>query len=163
MFWRLSHILRKEIAPKAVAIGAKVVAMDVLETTCRRTPKERLEPCFKTILTPLHNITDPTIPAPFSTDDAFKAKHEHVKTRAQIAMDALQKKLGTAAYTAALVAVRDEVRARRRQRSSKRKIEAIAAPEKHGRDKRKKFEKNRDRKKSRATEQKKMRQSFKGW
>lgn len=163
MFWRLSHILRKEIAPKAVAIGAKVVAMDVLETTCRRAPRERLEPCFKTILTPLHNLTDPTIPAPFSTDDAFKAKHEHVKTRAQIAMDALQKKLGTAAYTATLVAVRDEVRARRRQRSSKRKIEAIAAPEKHGRDKRKKFEKNRDRKKSRATEQKKMRQSFKGW
>ena len=162
-FWRLSHILRKEIRPTAVAITPKVIAMEVLETICRRTSAERLGPSFKTILTPLHNITDPTIRAPISMDDQFKNKHEHLKTRAQILMDALQKKFGTPEYTKQLMAIRDEVRARREQRAAKRKIEAIAQPEKHGRDKRKKFEKNKERRKHRASEQKHMRQAYKNW
>lgn len=163
LFWRLSHILRKEIRPTAVAITPKVIAMEVLETICRRTSAERLGPSFKTILTPLHNITDPTIRAPISMDDQFKNKHEHLKTRAQILMDALQKKFGTPEYTKQLMAIRDEVRARREQRAAKRKIEAIAQPEKHGRDKRKKFEKNKERRKHRASEQKHMRQAYKNW
>lgn len=163
LFWRLSHILRKEIRPNAVAIAPKVIAMEVLETICRRSSPERLALSFKTILTPLHNITDPTIRAPVAMDEVFKTKHEHLKTRAQISMDALQKKFGTQEYTKQLMAIRDEVRARREQRASKRKIEAIAQPEKHGRDKRKKFEKNKDRRKHRASEQKHMRQAYKSW
>ena len=163
LFWRLSHVLRKEIRPTAVAIAPKVVAMEVLETICRRTAGERLEPSFKTILLPLHNITDPTIRPPKSMDEVFNSKHEHLKTRAQILMDALQKKFGTAEYSKQLMAIREEVRARRQQRSAKRKIEALAQPEKYGRDKRKKFEKNRERKKVRSKEQKVMRQTYKNW
>lgn len=163
LFWRLSHIIRKEIRPTAVAITPKTVAMEVLETICRRSAAERLGPSFKTILTPLHNLTDPTIRPPMSWDEVFKTKHEHLKTRAQILMDALQKKFGTAEYSKQLMAVREEVRARRQQRSSKRKIEAIANPEKYGRDKRKKFEKNKVRRKVRSSEQKTMRQAYKNW
>ena len=44
-----------------------------------------------------------------------------------------------------------------------RKIDAIVQPEKYGRDKRKKFEKNKERLKTRSKEQKVMRQSFKRW
>ncbi|KAH7328629.1 armadillo-type protein [Stachybotrys elegans] len=160
---RLSYLLRKEIAPKAVAITSKTVAMEVLETICRRSPMERIRPSIKTILVPLHNLTDPSIPAPFSMDEVFKTKHEALKTRAQILMDSLQKKLGTAEYSQMLLAIREEVREKRRQRQSKRKIEAIAQPEKYGRDKRKKFEKNRERKKVRSQEQKVARQAYKGW
>ena len=78
-------------------------------------------------------------------------------------MDSLQKKFGTEEYSRVLMLIREEVKARRLERSSKRKIEAVANPEKYGRDKRKKFEKNRDRKKVRASENKARRQAFKNW
>ncbi|KAF4982719.1 hypothetical protein FZEAL_1708, partial [Fusarium zealandicum] len=163
LFWKLSHIIRREIPPRAVAITPRVAAMEALETVCRRSPSERLLPSLKTILIPLHNLTDPSIAPPFSNDELFKTKYESLKTRAQIMMEALQKKFGTAEYSKQLLAIREEVRAKREQRASKRKIEAIAHPEKYGRDKRKKFEKNRDRKKTRSQEQKVMRTSYKGW
>ena len=118
---------------------------------------------LKTILTPLHNLTDPSIPAPFSMDEVFKTKHEGLKTRAQILMDSLQKKFGTAEYSKQLMSIREEVKTRRLQRSSKRKIEAVAQPEKYSKDKRKKFEKNKERKKMRSKEQKGMRQAYKTW
>jgi U3 small nucleolar RNA-associated protein 20 len=163
LFQRLSHVLRKEIAPRAVAIVSKVVAMEVLETVCRRSSTDRLRPSLKTILVPLQNITDPTIAAPYSADELFKTKHEALKTRAQILMDSLQKKFGTVEYSKQLLAIREEVKAKREQRSSKRKIEAIAHPEKYGRDKRKKLEKEKERRKMRSKEQKSMRQAYKGW
>lgn len=163
LFRRLSHVLRKEVPPRGVAMTSKVTAIEVLETICRRTSNDRLEPSLKTILVPLHHLTDPDIPVPVSMDDGFKTKHEHLRNRAQILMDSLQKKFGVAEYSKQLMLIRDEIRARRLQRSSKRKIEAIAQPEKYGRDKRKKFEKNRDRKKNRSSEQKAMRQNYKAW
>ncbi|KAL0938655.1 U3 small nucleolar RNA-associated protein 20 [Colletotrichum truncatum] len=163
LFWKLSSLLRKDVRPKSTAITPKVVAMEVLETICRRVPQENLKPSFKTILYPLQNLTDPNIPVPFSTDELFKTKLDGLKTRAQILMDSLQKKFGTAEYTQTLLAIREEVRTRRQQRSSKRKIEAIAQPEKYGRDKRKKTEKKKEKKKVRSAEHKAFRQTYKGW
>ncbi|TWU74535.1 U3 snoRNP protein [Metarhizium rileyi] len=163
LFWRLSHILRREIPPRSLAINSKVAAMEILETICRRILNTSSRPSLKTVLVPLQQLTDPSIPAPFSNDESFKTKLEGVKTRAQIMMDSLQKKYGTAEYSKILVEIREEVRERRKQRSSKRKIEAITQPEKYGRDKRKKFEKNKERRKVRSKEQKVARQSFKGW
>jgi U3 small nucleolar RNA-associated protein 20 len=163
MFRQISRVIRREIPPRAVAITPKVAAMELLETVCRRSSLERLRPSFKTILVPLHNLTDPSIAAPFSNDELFKTKHEALKTRAQILMESLQKKFGTSEYSKQLLAIRDEVRKKREERSSKRKIDAIIKPEKYGRDKRKKFEKNKSRLKTRSKEQKDMRQSFKRW
>ncbi|OHF03572.1 down-regulated in metastasis [Colletotrichum orchidophilum] len=163
LFWKLSSILRKDVRPKSTAITPKTVAMEVLETICRRVPQEHLEPSFKTVLYPLQNLTDPNIPVPYSTDELFKTRLEALKTRAQILMDSLQKKFGTADYTKQLLSIREEVRTRRQQRSSKRKIEAIAQPEKYGRDKRKKTEKKKERKKVRGQEHKQLRQAYKGW
>jgi U3 small nucleolar RNA-associated protein 20 len=163
LFRQISHVIRREIPPRAVAITPKVAAMELLETVCRRSSLERLRPSFKTILVPLHNLTDPSIAPPFSNDELFKTKHEALKTRAQILMDSLQKKFGTAEYSKQLLAIREEVRKKREERSSKRKIDAIVQPEKYGRDKRKKFEKNKSRLKTRSKEQKVMRQSFKRW
>lgn len=163
LLWRLSHILRKEIRPTGMAIVPKTTAMEVLETICRRCPKDDLRSSLKTMLMPLHHLTDPTIPVPHSTDDVFKTKHEALKTRAQILMDALQKKYGTMEYSQTLLAIREEVKARRQERSSKRKIDAIAQPEKYGRDKRKKFERNKERRKTKSKEHRMMRQAYKGW
>jgi len=163
LFLRLSHILRKEVRPRAMAINGKVAAMEIMETIFRRRSLKQTRPSLKTILSPLAQLTDPSIPTPFSNDELFKTKLEGVKTRAQILMDSLQKKFGTSEYSTVLMQVREEVKARRQQRSAKRKIEAIAQPEKYGRDKRKKFEKNRDRRKVRSREQKQARQSYKGW
>ncbi|KAG7105670.1 hypothetical protein HYQ44_015128 [Verticillium longisporum] len=87
----------------------KVVAMEVLETVCRRVPDENLAPSLKTILFPLQAITDPHASTPFSLDEGFKTKHDALKTRAQILMDALQKKFGTAEYTKQLLAIREEL------------------------------------------------------
>ncbi|KAG6247387.1 hypothetical protein E4U24_003172 [Claviceps purpurea] len=163
LFWRLSHILRREIPPRSLAINSKVAAMEILETVCRRVLNTSSRPSLKTILVPLQQLTDRSIPDPFSNDEIFKTKLDGIKTRAQIMMDSLQKKFGTAEYSKVLVEIRDEVRARRLQRNSKRKIEAITQPEKYGRDKRKKFEKNKERRKVRSKEQKVARQSYKGW
>ena len=163
LFWRLSHILRKQVKPTAPGILCKTTAMEVLETLCRRSAIERLRPSLKVILVPLANLSDPAIPTPFSSDETFKTKHEALKTRVQILMDSLQKRFGTAEYSQAVLSVREEIRNRRQQRLSKRRIEAISHPEKYGRDKRKKFDKNKERRKVRSKEQKVMRQTYKTW
>ncbi|RDA89272.1 hypothetical protein CP532_0553 [Ophiocordyceps camponoti-leonardi (nom. inval.)] len=162
-FWRLSRILRRETAPKSSAINPKVAAMEVLETVCRRASTEQTLPSVKTILRPLQQLTDPSIPVPFGNDDAFKSKLEDVKARAQMLMDSLQKRFGTAVYSEALLEIRREVRARREQRLNKRRIEAVTQPEKYGKDKRRRFEKESRRRKTRSKEQKSIRQAFKRW
>lgn len=163
LFWRLSHLLRKEIRPRSTAITSKIFAMEVLETICRRISVNRIRPSLKRVMEPLHHLTDPSIPMPFSADEEFKAKLEGIKTRAQIMMDSLAKKFGTAEYSKLLLEIREEVRHRRQLRYRKRKIEALAQPEKYNRDKRKKMEKNKDRRKVRSREQKNLRQTHKAW
>ncbi|KAL1872294.1 hypothetical protein VTK73DRAFT_1643 [Phialemonium thermophilum] len=146
-FWRLATIIRKETAPMGQALIAKTAAMDVLAGLCAQLSKEALLPNAQTILRPLRNLCDPSIPVPFSTDETFRAGYDALKTQAQAIMDGLQAKLGTAEYTKQLLAVSEGVRERRQQRSSKRKIEALTQPEKHGRDKRKKLERKKERRK----------------
>lgn len=163
VFRRLSHMLRKETPPRASAFVCKVSAMEILETICRRISDDRLRRWLKVVLEPLSNLTDPSIPVPFSSDELFKTRYDGVKTRAQILMDSLQRKFGTAEYSKVLLEIREAVKARRQERSSKRKIEAIAQPEKYGRDKRKRFEKDKARRKVRSKEQKDMRNSYKRW
>ncbi|CAI4217003.1 unnamed protein product [Parascedosporium putredinis] len=163
LFWKLSYILRKQGAAKSEGVNGKVTAMEVMETLCRRLGVDRVRGSIKTILVPLHHLTDKFIPTPSSTDEQFKTKYEGLKVRAQILMDSLQKKLGTAEYSRYLLEIREGVRKKREQRSAKRKIGAVAYPERFGREKRKKFEKKKERRKVRGREHKSQRQAFKGW
>ncbi|KAL1891217.1 U3 snoRNP protein [Ceratocystis pirilliformis] len=163
LFKKLSFVLRRGTAPRPLAMYPKVAAMEVLETLCRRVAPAALPEYLKTVMLPLHHLTDPNIAAPFSIDEVFKAKHEGVRTRAQILMDLLKKRVGISEYTRTLLEVRAEVRARRLQRQAKRKIEAVSMPEKHGRDKRKKFERKKVKRQQRGQDHKTMRQSYKGW
>ncbi|AEO66203.1 uncharacterized protein THITE_2114155 [Thermothielavioides terrestris NRRL 8126] len=160
LFWKLSSIIRKERQPKPEMLVSKLAAMDLLEAFSLRTPTETLLASVKTILRPLRNLTDPSIRQPFSLNEAFKTRYEALKTKAQSIMETLQRRLGSAEYTKALLAVGEDIRERRQQRSSKRKIEALTAPEKYGREKRKKFEKKKEKRKAKGREQRDLRRIY---
>ncbi|PHH64524.1 hypothetical protein CDD81_4303 [Ophiocordyceps australis] len=163
LFSGLSHILRQEVAPKSAALNAKVAAMEILETVSRRASTPHVEAWLKTLLVPLQHLTDGQIPVPVSQDEAFGRRLQGIKTRAQIVMDALQKRVGTTRYSQALLEVCRGVRERREQRTRKRKVEAVTQPEKYGRDKRSKVERNKERRRERAREHRAARQAYKGW
>jgi U3 small nucleolar RNA-associated protein 20 len=160
VFWKLAAVVRKESPPKAQYVVPKTAAMSLLEAFCARTPKEQLALSARVILRPLRNLTDPYIPTPWSTDEVFKARYEDLKAKAQTIIEMLQKKLGTAEYTQYLLGVGETIRQRRQQRSSKRKIEAVAHPEKYGEEKRKKFEKKKERRKVKGREHRDMRRGY---
>jgi len=160
VFWKLAAVVRKESPPKAQYVVPKTAAMSLLEAFCTRAPKDQLALSAAVILRPLRNLTDPYIPTPWSTDEVFKARYEELKAQAQAIMELLQKKLGTAEYTRYLLGVGETIRQRRQQRSSKRKIEAITAPEKYGQEKRKKFEKKKERRKVKGREHRDMRRGY---
>jgi U3 small nucleolar RNA-associated protein 20 len=158
LFRKLSFVLRREISPpRAPALIPKTAALQLLQVLCTQLAAETISPSLQTILLPLHNLIDPNIPTPYSTDDLFKAGYDALKANCQELMSLLQNKCGTAEYTAQLLKVREAVKARRTERSSKRKIEAVAAPEKFGRDKKKKVERKKERRKEKGLEHREQR------
>jgi len=159
-FWKLASIIRRERQPNPQSLVPKLAAMDVLDAFSTKAPVETLAPSLKAILRPLRNLTDPSIAAPFSLNELFKTRYEQLKTQALSIMEVLQRRVGNEKYTKELLAVGEDVRERRQQRSSKRKIEAISAPEKYGRDKRKKFEKQKEKRKEKGREQRNARMAY---
>ena len=119
-----------------------------------------LEPHLSTALLPLHNLTDPAIPTPFSTDAAFTDGYKTLVANSQELMMLLQKKLGTTEYVAILQKVREGVKERREGRRVKRRIEAVAEPEREGERKRKKGVRKKERRKERGGEERGRRR---GW
>ncbi|KAK4151497.1 armadillo-type protein [Chaetomidium leptoderma] len=162
LFWKLTSIIRKERQAKPEMLVSKLAAMDLLEAFALKTPTDTLLASAKTILRPLRNLTDPSIRQAFSLNDVFNTRFEALKSKAQGVMETLQRRLGSAEYTKALLAVGERVRERREQRSSKRKIEALTAPERYGQEKRKKFEKKKEKRKVRGQEQREHRRNLQG-
>jgi U3 small nucleolar RNA-associated protein 20 len=161
LFSRLSFILRREISPpRAPMLVPKQAALQLLQVLISKLDGPVLIPSLQAILLPLHNLTDRSIPAPYSTDDLFKTGYEKLKTESQELMEQLKVKCGTASYTEQLLKVRQGVRERREQRSSKRKIEAVSAPEKYGKDKQKKTERKKERRKEKGMEHRDQRKGF---
>ncbi|KAK0657085.1 armadillo-type protein [Cercophora newfieldiana] len=159
-FWKLAAVIRRERQPNVQSLIPKLAAMQVLEAFYNKAPVKTLSVSLKTILRPLRNLTDPSIAAPFSLNEAFKTRYEALKTQAQSVMEILQRRLGNAEYTKALLDVGRDIRERREHRSSKRKIGAITAPEKHGEVKRKKLEKKKERRKEKGREQREARMAY---
>ncbi|TRX90063.1 hypothetical protein FHL15_008982 [Xylaria flabelliformis] len=137
----LSDMLIEETRPRAAALIPKVAALDIISILVGTLPADKLQPSIHALLIPLHQLTDPSIPIPSTIDDAFKRRHEALRNKATETMDMLQRKLGTADYTAELLAVRERARRRREGRSRKRKIEAVVQPERFGKWKRGRLEK----------------------
>ncbi|OBT88799.1 hypothetical protein VE02_03148 [Pseudogymnoascus sp. 03VT05] len=161
IFGRISFILRRESSPpRAAVLVPKTAALKLSQMLCAKLDAETLAPCLATILLPLHNLTDRNIPVPYSTDDLFKSNYENIKTECTELMEQLKIKCGTSIYTEQLLKVRQGVRERREQRSSKRKIEAVSAPEKFGKDKQKKVERKKERRKEKGMEHRDLRRGF---
>lgn len=137
----VSDILIEETRPRAAALVPKVAALDIISILVGTLPADKLQPSLHALLIPLHQLTDPSIPIPSTIDEAFKTRHEALRNKATETMDALQRKFGTADYTAELLAVRERARRRREGRSRKRKIEAVIQPERFGKWKRGRLEK----------------------
>ncbi|KAI0135028.1 armadillo-type protein [Daldinia grandis] len=160
LFVWLSEILVEETPPKADALIPKVAALDIISILTSTLPETSLRPSLNILLTPLHHLTDPSIPTPFSLNEVFKARYEGLKTKAEETMEVLQKKFGTAEYTKELLAVRDRARSRRESRSKKRKIEAVTQPERFGQWKKGRLEKKVKRKKERGLENRNRRREY---
>ncbi|KAF3762636.1 hypothetical protein M406DRAFT_264935 [Cryphonectria parasitica EP155] len=160
IFSRLAATIRREVPPRAPALVSKLAAMEALEALVTQSDAPVLTVSARTILRPLRNLTDASIPAPFSTDEVFKTRYETLRTKAQGIMDTLQTKLGTAEYTKQLLAVGEDMRERRMARSSKRKVEAVTAPEKWGREKKRKMDRKKDRRKERGLEHRSARRGY---
>ncbi|KAI1383587.1 armadillo-type protein [Hypoxylon trugodes] len=160
LFVWLSEILVEETRPNARALIPKVAALDILSILTSTLPDSVLRPSFNILLTPLHHLTNPSIPTPFSLDEVFKTRHEGIKTKAGEVMDLLQKKFGTAEYTKELLAVRERARSRRENRSKKRKIEAVTQPERFGKWKKGRLEKKVKRRKEKGQQNRNRRREY---
>jgi U3 small nucleolar RNA-associated protein 20 len=161
LFGRLSFILRRETSPpRAPGLIPKTAALLLLEKLTAALPSTALLPCFPTLLLPLHNLTDTSIPVPYSTDEIFKTNYEALRSDSETLMETLKRKFGTKDYSEAVLAVRKGVVERRNARSGKRKIDAVSAPERYGEQKRKKGERKRERRKEKGQEHGKRRNEY---
>ncbi|KAL8930480.1 MAG: hypothetical protein Q9208_000664 [Pyrenodesmia sp. 3 TL-2023] len=161
---RASTILRRgpltTSAPSLIPLKATISLLSALCTTL--PPSSLTAPILETLLLPLHNLTDPSIPAPSSSSssDAFVTGYRALVAHAAELMALLQKKLGTTEYVARLGRVREGVRGRREGRRVKRRIEAVAEVEKWGREKVRKGERKRERRREKSEGQRSRRR---GW
>jgi U3 small nucleolar RNA-associated protein 20 len=95
---------------------------------------------------------------PYSTDELFRTNYAELQTTSSDILEKLQKKVGTQAFTETALSVGQERRAKRTQRSTKRKIDAVAYPERSGEQKRKKVERKKERRKEKGAEHRAQRQ-----
>lgn len=155
---RLSYFLRRESRPRAQDLIPKTAALTLLATLSSKLPAETIAHCLPAVLLPLQHLTDKDIPIPYSTDEAFRTNYAELQTTSADILEKLQKKVGTEIYTQATISVGNERKAKRMQRSTKRKIEAVAHPERSGEHKRKKTERKKERRKEKGAEHRAQRQ-----
>lgn len=161
MFERLSAILRREpLTTKAPSLVPKTASLKLIAALCNHLSMKVLSRSIETIILPLHNLTDSSIPAPYSTDEGFRTAHQALVSTSQEILSLLQKKMGTTEYITQLSKIREGVKKRREGRRVKRRLDAVAEPEKVGRDKRRKGEKKKEKRKERSGEERSRRR---GW
>lgn len=160
-FARISFILRREtVISRAASMIPKTACMRLLVALCSNLSTETLSMNSTSILLPLHIITDSSTSVPFSTDEGFKTAHAALISNAQEMMALLQSKLGTAKFIDALNTVRARIKQKRDDRRIKRRIEAVAEPEKTGYKRTKKRSQQRVKRKDKNSEYRAQRR---GW
>lgn len=161
IFRQLSNILRREtISGKPSALVPKAATMALLAGICRHLDADKLIGFLPIILLPLQHLIDPNIPAPRSNDPDFQTGWKSLVSNAQEILDLLQKKLGTTEYVDQMARIQENIRARREQRRAKRRIEAVADPEKFGREKKRKNDRKHVKRKERGQEFRERRRGF---
>lgn len=119
------------VIPKSAALHVVAKLVDTLQ-------KNLLSTSAEIILQPLVHLNEGADAATY--DATYNEAMQQLNSSALEVLDKLQKKLGTTKYVNALQAVKKGVKERRDERRTKRKIEAVAQPEKAERYKRKKQE-----------------------
>ncbi|KAL8757737.1 MAG: hypothetical protein Q9199_001990 [Rusavskia elegans] len=161
IFQRASAILRRgPLTTRESSLIPVKAAMQIIWPLCNNFSTEVVGQYIETILLPLQNLTDPSIPPPFSSDEAFVNGYKTLLSHASEIMDMLQKKLGTTEYVVHLNKVREGIKGRREDRRVKRRIEAVADPEKMGRFKQRKGEKKKEKRKEKSAGERSKRR---GW
>jgi U3 small nucleolar RNA-associated protein 20 len=150
LFHVLSGITRRELRKpedptqatyrRADVLYPKTAALQLTAALCTTLSAETLTPSIDTILLPLIHLTDTNITAPTSQDPSFTDAYNALVTNATELMDLLQGKLGTTAYVQVLQRVKKRMQVKRDERRVKRKIMAVAAPERAELAKRRKRE-----------------------
>ena len=156
-----ARILRQPpTTTRAASLTPHHSTLTLLATLASTVDLALLSPTLPAILRPVHNLTDPTIPAPFSTDTAFVEGYKSLQTKSHELMGMLQKRLGTTEYAKVMQGVRDEVKGRREERRGKRRVEMVADPERAGMKRQRKGERKRDSRKRRGDEMGRMRRGL---
>lgn len=161
-FWKFCFIIRKECQFKFEVMVFKFVVMDLFEVFCIKFFKEMVEVLVRIIFCLLRNLIDLFICVLFLLNEFFKMRYEVLKSKVVVVMEVLQRKLGSVEYIKVLLEVGDQIRERRQVRLSKRRIEVVVVLERYGREKRKKFEKKKERRKIKGQEQRDVRRVFQG-
>lgn len=161
MLERCSALIRRgPLTTKASSLIPIKSSLLILSFLLTHLSLSILTPYLATILLPLHNLTDTTIPPPFSTDESFTTTYKALVANSLEMMSLLQKRMGTTEYVNVLAKVREGVKQRREGRRAKRRIEAVARPEKREVEKRRRGERKREKRKERSGEERGRRR---GW
>ncbi|KAJ5545296.1 hypothetical protein N7535_006321 [Penicillium sp. DV-2018c] len=161
VFKQISSLLRREtISGRANALVPKTAAITLLAALIRHVEVEQIRPSLRVILIPLQHLTDPSIPAPRSSDETFQNSYKSLVSNCHEVLDLLQKKLGTTEYVDQISRVQAAIKERREGRRAKRRIDAVADPEKYGREKMKKNERKKEKRREKGLEHRGKRR---GW
>lgn len=161
VFEQASLILRRELVnTRALSLIPKTASIGLFAALCRHLSAEQIHPSLHIILLPLQHLTDSSIPAPRSSDVEFQNTYKALVSSCHEVLDLIQKKLGTTEYVTQMALVQDSIRQRRESRRVKRRIEAVADPEKYGYDKKRKNDRKRDKRKVKGLE---FRGKRRGW
>jgi U3 small nucleolar RNA-associated protein 20 len=158
---RLSGIIRRETKiMKLSSLYPKSATMTLLETITNRLPIPALSSSLQYLLTTLSTLTDPATTIPRSTDPVFNDTYTALIDKAREVMNILQKRMGTQDYLKVMTDVQKGVRERREGRRQKRKVEAVSAPEKFGKEKKRRNEVKKVKRKEKSAE---YRGKRRGW
>ncbi|KAL2810833.1 armadillo-type protein [Aspergillus granulosus] len=161
IFDQAASILRREvITTRAPSLVPKTASIGLIAALCRHLEPDQIMESLPVILLPLQHLTDASIPAPRSSDEAFRESYKGLVSNGHEVLDLLQKKLGTTEYIKQASIVQEAIKKRREGRRVKRRIEAVADPEKYGRDKKRRNDRKREKRKEKGAEHRGRRR---GW
>ncbi|OQD68582.1 hypothetical protein PENDEC_c033G06299 [Penicillium decumbens] len=161
IFKQISSLLRREvISTRPGVLVPKTASIALLAALIHHLSAEQIQPSLPIILLPLQHLTDSSIPAPRSSDETFQNTYKSLVSNCHEVLDSLQKKLGTTEYIAQMSKVQEAIKERREGRRVKRRIEAVADPERHERDKRRRNDRKRDKRREKGLEHRGKRR---GW
>ncbi|KAL4810861.1 armadillo-type protein [Aspergillus unguis] len=161
IFEQASFILRREfVTTRAASLVPKTASIGLIAALCRHLEPEQILESLPVMLLPLQHLTDTSIPAPRSSDEAFRESYKALVSNCHEVLDLLQKKLGTTEYINQMSSIQEAIKTRREGRRVKRRIEAVTDPEKYGRDKKRKNDRKREKRREKGAEHRGKRR---GW